>query len=109
MRTYTFSVEDKEYSLRYNFNSICDLEEKLGFGINGLANQEKAGLNLIRLIVWAGLKWKDPGLTPQRVGFILQKYIELDGDFSTLAQECMNLLSESISNEKMRQQNELGE
>jgi len=64
MRTYTFSVEDKEYSLRYNFNSICELEEKAGVGLNGLFNQEKAGLNMIRLVIWAGLKWKDPGITP---------------------------------------------
>lgn len=105
MKTYTFSVNNQEYILKYNFNSICELEDKAGAGINSLFSQDKAGLNMIRLVIWAGLKWKDPGITPQRVGFMLQQFIDEDGDFNTLAQECIKLLGESISNEKMREHN----
>ncbi len=108
MRSYTFVVDKKEYILRYTFNAICDLEEEAKMGISSLLSQEKIGLNTFRLLVWAGLKWKDFGITKQRAGDIIHKYIENGGNYTELANEIGKLISNSISNEGMANK-EVGE
>lgn len=108
MRSYTFIVDNKEYVLRYTFNAICDLEEEAKMGISLLLSQEKVGLNTFRLLVWAGLKWKDHGITKQRAGEILNRFIESGGNYNELASEISKLLLASLSNESMTNEN-LGE
>lgn len=104
MRTYTFSAKDKEYVLKYTFNSVCDLEEAGGVGITTLLSESKIGLNTFRLLLWTGLKWKDPGITKQRAGNIINDLIEDGGDYSVLASEMLNLLVESVSNDNQKKE-----
>jgi hypothetical protein len=98
MRTYDFCVNNKDYSLKYTFNSICDLEEEAKIGLTSLLSSEKVGLNTMRLILWAGLKWKEHGITKQRVGDLIQKFIEEGGDYSELCSKAANLIVNSINN-----------
>ena len=69
MRTYTFEVNDKQYTIKFDYNAICDIEELSGKGIMQLL--ENPSLNTIRFVLWGGLKWKNQGLTKQQVGFII--------------------------------------
>lgn len=71
---------DKTKLLRYDFNSIADLEEKFGKGIAVIVSEEQVGFRALRLFYWAGLKWKDPGITVQRVGQMLQKKMTDEGE-----------------------------
>ena len=58
--------------LKYDFNAICDIEERFGKGVAAIFSEQSVGFNTIRLFLWAGLKWKLPGLQPQQVGQWLQ-------------------------------------
>jgi len=78
------SVElDKPRKLRFDINALSDAEEALGVGIGAIL-QQNLGIRTIRALLWAGLKWQDHGLTLQRAGTLLQKYIEDGGDLSVL-------------------------
>lgn len=62
--------------LKYDFNAICDIEERTGKGVAAIFSEQNVGFNTIRLFLWAGLKWKIPGLQPQQVGQWLQQEAE---------------------------------
>ena len=58
--------------LRYDVNSICELEEKTGKGLFKLIAEESIGFSLIRGLIWAGLKHRNRGLTLDIVGLWIQ-------------------------------------
>lgn len=81
MSMYTeVTFGDQVKQLRFDFNAIADLEEKFGKGIAVIVSEEQVGFRALRLFYWAGLKHKDPGLTVQRVGQMLQKKIAEEGE-----------------------------
>jgi hypothetical protein len=97
MRTLTFTVKDKPYTLRYDFNASCDIEEMAGVGIPALVSGERVGMNTVRLILWGGLKWKNAGLTKQAVGFIIRDLLdEKKVDLMELFNDAIKLLAESM-------------
>jgi hypothetical protein len=95
MKTYTFETKDKSHTLRYNYNSICDLEEATGKALQDIFS-ENVGVNTIRLLLWAGLRWKNQGLTKQQVGFIIDELAEF-GMLEEVAQKAVELLGSSLS------------
>lgn len=96
MRSVRFVVKGKEYTLRYTFNSICEIEEMAGVGLPKLVSDEKVGLNAVRLVVWGGLKWCNPGITKGAVGDLLKNYIEEKGDYQELFRQAVHLMNESM-------------
>lgn len=66
----------KERLLKFDVNSACDLEEHFGKGVTAILQEEQMGFRLCRGFYWAGLKWKEPGLTLQRVGLMLNKEVQ---------------------------------
>lgn len=94
-RTIGFDVDNKRYTLKYDFNAICDIEELAGVGINTLLTGDKVGMNAIRLVIWGGLKWKMQGLTKQATGDLIKKFADQGGDLSKLANDAIKLLGES--------------
>jgi hypothetical protein len=62
--------------LKFDFNAICEVEERTGKGIAAIFSEQQVGFNTVRLFLWAGLKWKIPGLQPQQVGQWLQQEAE---------------------------------
>jgi hypothetical protein len=101
MQTYSFTVDNKEYTIKYNFNTICDLEEASNLSISQIFQNDRIGLNTVRLVIWAGLKWQDHGITKQRVGNILNQFIKEGKDYSDLVTKAAKLLVASVSNENM--------
>lgn len=102
---------DKERKLRFDFNSIADVEERLGAGIAKVFNEDNIGFNTIRALYWAGLKWQDKGLTMDRTGRILNKAINEGTTFKQLMNDMQEALEISgiISKKAMGVQNELDE
>lgn len=94
MRTYTFSVEDKEYTLKYDFNAICEIEDSEKTGISALLGGDRVGYSTIRLILWGGLRWKNAGLTKQAVGYMITKYMNEGGDLEELVNNAVSLITE---------------
>jgi hypothetical protein len=82
-----------EKNIRYDFNALCDLEEKAKMGISRLM-EEYAGFNVLRLLIWAGNKHENRGLTLDMVGLWIQEYLEEDGTleelYSKILDELMN-------------------
>lgn len=74
---YFETVDGKQKQFRLDFNAIADLEALLGMGIGSLVSDENVGFNIIRGFYWAGLKFKDRGLTVERAGNFVQS--ELNG------------------------------
>jgi hypothetical protein len=99
MREYTFEVKDKTYTLKYDFNAICEIEEEAELGIPELMSQKRIGMNTARIVIWGGLMRQKGTMTKQQVGELIQDYIEDGNDFTVLMQDSMELLAESISKE----------
>jgi hypothetical protein len=78
MRSYSFTAGDKDYTARYDFNAIADMEEMANKPIQVIMG-EGTGFHSFRLLIWGGLKWKDAGITKQRAGMILNKLTEEGG------------------------------
>lgn len=76
---------DKPRRIRFDTNALCDAEEALGVGIGAMLNQQ-VGFRVIRALLWAGLRWEDRGLTLERTGALMQRYIEAGGTVESLAE-----------------------
>lgn len=77
----------KERKLRYDINAAADMEELMGGKslLYVLGNPMSAGFSAIRVLLWGGLKHAEKGLTLQRVGLMMQEYMEEGGSMETLA------------------------
>jgi hypothetical protein len=90
------NIGGKDRLLKYDYNSACDLEELYGKGIAGILQEEQIGFKLVRAFYWAGLKWKEPGLTIVRVGNMLGEEIKENGkSVMELFEPCMDALKKS--------------
>lgn len=69
---------DKPRHIRYDYNSVCDFEEKSNKSIQELMTNDglKLGFSSLRNLLWAGLKWEENGLTVQRVGNMIQDFLK---------------------------------
>lgn len=74
---------DKPRRLMFDVNALSDAEDALGTSI-GKAMTQRAGIREIRTLLWAAMKWEDRGLTVERAGNILQKYIEAGGSLEEI-------------------------
>jgi O-phosphoseryl-tRNA(Cys) synthetase len=96
MNYVTVQFGDKEKQLRFDFNAMADLEQHFGKGIAGIFNEEQIGFNTIRCFYWAGMKWKDRGLTVERTGKMLMKKVDEDGsDIEELMKPILEALQAS--------------
>lgn len=64
---------DRSRTLKLTFNAMCEAESLLGRPV--ISGQ--IGMSEIRALLWAGLKWEDKTLTPERMGNLLQKHAHL--------------------------------
>ncbi len=84
-----------ERKLKYTTNTICDLESSEKISIIKLLD-EQAGMNTLRLLLWAGLRHENKGLTKEMVGDWIQDYLEENEDgLGTLFETTVNELVES--------------
>lgn len=86
---------DKLRKFRYDYNAVADIEERAGMGLPAMLNAQQIGFNVIRLLVWGGLKWDDKGLTIQRAGNMLQTFLTNGGDLAEVLENVRALLVEA--------------
>ena len=80
-------VETKPRALRFDLNAMADFEEKTGMGLAQLMSTN-AVYATTRAMLWAGLKHAERGLTVDRVGALMQEYVQAGGDVQDLLQAC---------------------
>lgn len=78
--------------LRYDFNAISELEEKLDAPIGALLSDQKAGFRSLRGLLWAGLKWENRALTPEKVGELIQKHLDQGGTIALFMEKANEAL-----------------
>lgn len=88
-------MNDEEYLLKYDFNSVADIEEYFRKGIGQILSEEMMGFNTIRVFYWVGLRWKIKGLTIQKTGQILGEYLSNGGDLDYLVQKMQEALEKA--------------
>ena len=88
-----FEVNGKMKRLKYDFNAIADIEELSGMGLAKLFSAEVLGLHTVRLLMWAGLKHEDHGITIQRAGLIIRDMMEEGHDFDSVLMLVIEALS----------------
>ena len=96
------TLDGQTLELKYTMNSICELEERAGKGIMKLLSLDQIGYNLIRLLIWTGLKHNNPTLTIENTGDLLESEFKKGTDFSYLIEMAVKALDESglLSNKK---------
>lgn len=60
---------DKERHLKFDLNALVLIEELSGINLAELG--EKVSMKLMKVILYAGLKWEDKDLTPDEVGSLI--------------------------------------
>lgn len=88
-------MNDEEYLLKYDFNSVADIEEYFRKGIGQILSEEMMGFNTIRVFYWVGLRWKLKGLTIQKTGQILGEYLSNGGSLDYLVQKMQEALEKA--------------
>lgn len=89
------NLNNQEMELKYDMNSICELEAKSGKGLFSMLNEDNLGFNLIRLLTWAGLRHKNRGLTLDIVGIWLGEEFKNGINFDYFFEHIMKALNES--------------
>jgi hypothetical protein len=81
--------------LRFDLNSVSDLEAFYDKGITAILNEEQFGFNALRIFYTFGLRWKEPGITPQRMGVLLDEAIQEGESLDSLFKPIMKALNNS--------------
>ena len=95
MYSKEFEVNGKTKRLKYDFNAIADVEEKSGMGMAKLFSEDMVGFNTIRLLVWAGLRHEERGITTDRAGMIIKDMMESGYTLETIMELIMEALMKS--------------
>lgn len=82
------NIGGKERRLRFDINSAAEMEELLGGQslLFVMSNPAAAGFRVLRILLWGGLKHAEKGLTLQRVGIMMQEYMENGGSTEEIAE-----------------------
>lgn len=86
---------DKQREIRFDFNAIADIEEETGMGISTLLDEENIGFNTFRILLWAGLRHEDSGLTKKNVGILLDNYFKAGGTWTELGNKIFEAIEAS--------------
>lgn len=71
-----FNFFKKPRHLKFDINAIADVERETKTGITLIMSQERFGFDVLRVMLWAGLKHEDQSLTPYKIGSHIQTYID---------------------------------
>lgn len=70
------TLNGEDHILKMDYNAISELEMYYGKNIFSVVDEEKAGFNTARSIIWAGMLWKNPTLKVHHVGKMLEEALE---------------------------------
>ena len=94
-KTVEIEINGQIKKLKFTYNAVADVEEKVGLGISALFTGEKVGFNTMRHLLWGGLKWQDRTITVPGAGAMIEKYIENGGRLDDLMLKIFEALDKS--------------
>jgi len=72
---------DHPRRLKYSWNSLCEFERQMGMAVGeALGDEKNLGCNTLRALLWAGLIWESPTLTPDEAGDLIDLAPHAEGD-----------------------------
>ena len=86
-----FILGNKEYELKFNMNTFCELEEVYGDINKAFEDLQLMKIKAIRALLYAAIKVEDDTVTLKSVGDLLQL-----GDLERLGTVINEVLSESM-------------
>ncbi|MFR1821919.1 MAG: hypothetical protein ACLSXJ_00975 [Clostridium saudiense] len=86
-----FTLGNKEYELKFNMNTFCELEEVYGDINKAFEDLQFMKIKAIRALLYAAIKVEDDTVTLKSVGDLLQL-----GDLERLGTVINEALSESM-------------
>lgn len=89
MRSVEIELGGKIRNLRYSYNDTCQAEQIAGVSFGEIY---KLGNTGIRILLWAGLKWEEKGLTQDRVGIWIGNFLQEGREFNELAEYISNAI-----------------
>ena len=81
--------------MKFDYNAVADLEEYYGLGIAEIVSKKRIGFSTVRALYWAGLKWKDKGITIQRAGNYINELVKEGRNFEELMEPVKEALERS--------------
>lgn len=87
------AVEEKPRNFKFDLNALADFEQEVGMGFGQLM-QMKAVFAATRALLWAGLKQDDRTLTIQKMGQLMQAYVQAGGGLNELLGAAMKAAQE---------------
>lgn len=86
-----------EYNVKYDINALCSLEQELGNkSLQEIFSQESLNFSWIRSVLWAGLLYSDPKITPKKVGRMLDNHFEKGGSLEDVVQSIMGAITQVL-------------
>jgi hypothetical protein len=97
-----FNLFGKPRHLKFDLNALADAEREVKSGIAALFNEERMGVDTVRIFIWAGLKHEDKALTINEVGEMIEDYIINSGeDLMEALSELQNVIMKGIMASKV--------
>lgn len=90
-------IDGKRRRLVYNYNAVADAEKETGMGFGAMMSEDRIGFDTIRTLLWAGMKSYEHGLTLQRAGMLIDKYLEDGGKI----EDMMVVIFKAVQESKM--------
>ena len=89
------NLSGKEFEIRFDYNSICAIEEKTGKAAQTLFNTEISNFCTIRAFLWGGLRHANKEMSLEKAGTLIQNWIKDGKEIEDLAFEIGRALAES--------------
>lgn len=94
-------IGNNTYLLRFNFDSICYIEDVTGKGMFQVLAEITAGtLKHLRVLLHAGLRKNHPDISIDQVGELIDDADELNGLVTSLLESINNYFSRSKADTK---------
>lgn len=78
---------DRERTLRFDYNALCDVEPLLREELAAILKAGRMSMGDLRALMYAGMKWEDPRLTLERTGELIEAAAIKDENFFATAVE----------------------
>jgi hypothetical protein len=94
----TVDLFDRPRRLRYDANAVADYEEdqkELLVDTFFMDPNKRMGIGIVRAALWAGFKGEDKRLTKERVGMMIENYLNGGGQIPTLLEHIYDALTRS--------------
>ena len=86
MKIVSVELNGNDYKLRMDVNALSEVEIKMNMGFSKVMQLELS-VAMIRVLLWAGLKWCDRKMTIEKAGNLLETHLENGGSLDEISEK----------------------